>query len=115
MIYVLIAIGLFCGYLAWQIGQRDRRITELEQHASTVLERFERMADSHRKDVAALHQARMEETADLLQRIQAPEQAAASHGAKDALPDPPPVNLEDDEAMLAAYEERMRNLGVVSG
>ena len=67
---------------------------------------------SHREEIAALNQARMVETADLLQRIQAPEAAVAAHAGGTGLPDPPPVNLDDDQQMLAVYEERMRAMGI---
>jgi hypothetical protein len=70
---------------------------------------------SHREEIAALNQARMQETADLLQRIQAPDQAVATHAGDTARPDPPPLNLDDDDQMLEAYRERLESLGVIGG
>ena len=67
---------------------------------------------AHRKEVADLHQARVEEVANLLQRIQAPEQAVVTHAATTAPPDPPPVNLDDDEALYDEYRQRFARLGV---
>ena len=52
----------------------------------------------------------MEETASLLQRIQAPEQAVVSHVADTAPPDPVPVRLENDDEMFAAYQQRLEAL-----
>lgn len=63
---------------------------------------------SHREEVAALNQARMEETANLLQ-------ATAQDVADSSLPDPAPVNLNDDAEMFDVYEERIRSLGVAGG
>lgn len=62
---------------------------------------------SHREEIAQLNQARVEETANLLQRIQAPEQAATSHVADNAGPDPLPVPLDNDEEMFEVRRERV--------
>lgn len=71
--------------------------------------------ESFRAELASLHQARMEEVANLTQRIQAPKEAVASHQAHQAGPDPLPVRLENDEDMFEAYQERIDNLGALSG
>lgn len=72
---------------------------------------------SHRQEIAALNRARVEETANLLQRIQAPDAAVAQHAAGAAGPDPPPVNLESDDELFELYEQRVRSLasGDLSG
>lgn len=62
---------------------------------------------SHREEIAALNQARIEEVANLLQRIQAPEYATAEHAGRNATPDPPPLDYEDDVGLLAEAQARM--------
>lgn len=64
-------------------------------------------AQSHREEIAALNQARIEEVANLLQRIQAPQYATAEHAGRNATPDPPPLDYEDDAALIAQAQERM--------
>jgi hypothetical protein len=83
------------------------------EHSRYLLERDQRQDErdrSFREELAALNQARMEETASLLQRIQAPAQAVVSHVADQAPPDPAPVRLENDEEMFEAYRERIESL-----
>lgn len=109
MTYALLATNLAAfGLLAYVLhGWRH-------DHADTA-RRVDAREVSHRQEIAQLNQARMEETADLLQRIQAPEQAVASHVAETAPPDPPPLNLDNDLEMIEEYERRMRNAGVLDG
>ena len=80
-----------------------------------LMERLDAKDRSHREEMAAFHQARVEEVQNMAQRIQAPKEAAVSHQAAQAPPDPPPVNLEDDNDMFEAYRERLESLGVVNG
>lgn len=48
-------------------------------------------------------------TIDMLcQRIQAPQQAVATYAGEHAGPDPAPLDLENDEQMSKAREERER-------
>ena len=47
-------------------------------------------------------------TIDMLcQRIQAPALAVVEHATQHAGPDPAPIDLDDDEAMFKAREERL--------
>jgi hypothetical protein len=107
---------------AW-LMHRERRFwttqlaTQAELHGRERTEHRKEVVDlvhTYREELAQLNQTRMEETANLLQRIQAPEQAVASHVAETAPPDPPPVDLEDDEEMFRVREERLRALGMVT-
>lgn len=96
------------GYLLLRV--LDRQSEERQAHRIEVdVQRQEnaQAAKSHREEIAALNQARIEEVANLLQRIQAPEQATAEHAGRGATPDPPPLDYEDDEALLAEAQERM--------
>lgn len=120
MIYVLAACNVTWAaaaaffVLGWRRDMKDRA-DRLDAREDAHRKEIAAIHLSHRQEVAALNQARMEETADLLQRIQAPEQAVATHAGADALPDPPPVNLADDEEMLQVHEERLQQLGVMPG
>lgn len=50
------------------------------------------------------------ERADLLQRIQAPEVAVASHAVKDSRPAPQPAGFDDDAAYWQSKEELAESL-----
>lgn len=92
----------------------DRQSEERAAHRIEVdVQRQENAeaAKSHREEIAALNQARIEEVANLLQRIQAPEQATAEHAGRNATSDPPPLDYEDDEALLAEAQDRMDAFG----
>ena len=80
------------------------------RHLAELADRQDQRDRSFREELAALNQARVEETASLLQRIQAPEQAVVSHVADTAPPDPVPVRLENDDEMFAAYQQRLEAL-----
>lgn len=92
--------------LVWLLLEILKR--QHEERASHRIE-ISALSESHREEVAALNQARVEEVANLCQRIQAPEVAVAAHAAEGALPDPPAVDLEDDDALIRASQERMDN------
>lgn len=68
--------------------------------------------ESHRTEIAQLHQARVEEVANLLQRIQAPDTAVAMHAAENAPQDPVYPDMEDDAQLLAHYEQKLAKLGL---
>lgn len=58
------------------------------------------------EDAATERQQAARVIQDLCQRIQAPHAAVAEHAAKDAQPDPPPVDLDDDAQMFEVRKER---------
>ena len=66
-------------------------------------EQLERITESHRKEVA-----------DLCQRIQAPETAVMTHIAANVPPDPPPLDLENDLALIEQRDRELRELGLVA-
>ena len=103
-----------------QATERDELRTEIRmaqtEMASLVrahAEQLERLVESRREEVAALHQARVEEIANLCQRIQAPEAATMEHASRNAGPDPAPLDIEDDSALLANREAMLRQFGVL--
>lgn len=101
MTFIALAyVGTVAGFLKFLDRERQRQDTQQSEH---------------RREVAELNQARIEETHGLLQRIQSPDTAVAQHAGAVAPPDPAPLSLEDDAAMLEAYEERMRNMGLDVG
>lgn len=57
-------------------------------------------------------EAAARQTADLLQRIQAPAAAVAEHSMRDVPPSPVPIPLDDDEAFHTSREELARALNV---
>jgi hypothetical protein len=63
---------------------------------------------SHREEMAAFNQARLEEIANLLQRIQAPEAAVAQHAGNNAQEDPERLDLEDDLAVVENYGQSLK-------
>lgn len=70
--------------------------------ARTVVDDARNARDQHARDRAGDRA-----TIDMLcQRIQAPTLATAEHAAQGAEPDPPPIDLDDDEQMQEAREER---------
>jgi uncharacterized membrane protein YhiD involved in acid resistance len=81
----------------------ERQDAERKAHREEV----SHLHESHRQEIAQLNQARIEEVASLCQRIQAPEVAVVDHAAQNAQPDPPPLDLEDDAAVIANAEARM--------
>jgi hypothetical protein len=88
----------------------DRHAEERQAHRIEIdVQRQDNasVAKSHREEIAALNQARIEEVANLLQRIQAPEVAVAEHATRDAFVDPPPVDLEDDGQIVANAQQRL--------
>lgn len=93
-----------------EVAQAARALLEQAQHHSSAITA---MAESHRQEIAALNQARCEEVANLCQRIQAPEQAAMTHAAANALPDPVPLDIEDDAELIANREAMLRQFGVL--
>lgn len=76
-----------------------------------VLERQSEERQAHRIEIDGLNTGHRKEVADLLQRIQAPMAAVADHSiAQNAVPDPPPIDLEDDMALLDQRERDLEQL-----
>lgn len=63
---------------------------------------------THSEQLGALLDAHRQEVANLCQRLQAPEIAVAEHLGQQAPPDPPPVDLEDDLALISEREKALR-------
>lgn len=89
--------------------ERTAHRTEVTAAARAYDERTAGLVSSFREEISALNQARIEEVANLLQRIQAPEAAVAQHAGRNAGPDDPPLDLEDDMAMLEERERMLDN------
>jgi uncharacterized protein len=98
--------------LAWVLSQvLSRQNEERQAHRIEVDGCRQDMAElvrSHREEMAAFNQARLEEVANLLQRIQAPEAAVAQHAGQNAQEDPERLDLEDDLAVVENYEQTLK-------
>lgn len=97
--------------LAWVLSQvLGRQSEERQAHRIEIDGCRQDMAElvrSHREEMAAFNQARLEEVANLLQRIQAPEAAVAQHAGQNAQEDPERLDLEDDLAVVENYGQSL--------
>jgi hypothetical protein len=98
--------------LAWVLSQVLARQNEERQAHRIEIDGCRQdtaeLVRSHREEMAAFNQARLEEVANLLQRIQAPEAAVAQHAGNNAQEDPERLDLEDDLAVVENYEHSLK-------
>lgn len=71
-----------------------------------LLDRQNEERQAHRIEVDALTRAHAEQITELCQRIQAPVAAIGEYAVRNAEPDPDPIDLEDDAALLLREREQ---------